>query len=273
MNGVRNFLRAATATTPPSSAHPDSQSPPQSQSSLSQTAPLSFVNVKPPGGPSWPSPSSTQAQTPTKNQSPKTTAALSLKKDPSRHKPQPPPPSDDLGAGNSSFRSSTSTSASTSMSLMSPSRRSQTSSPPTNSRISALNGRTSPGSTSSSPRVRSSNPVTRKSVAHPESAWKRSSGPLNTRDELLISLLASQAVVDSRDFEILGSEEVDELKKARPRASTSQISDYFTTTGAPSANLPPRSYVQKARPRDQNPRCCHLPHQSQCRPQEGLQAI
>ncbi|KAJ7693825.1 Up-regulated during septation-domain-containing protein [Mycena rosella] len=37
--------------------------------------------------------------------------------------------------------------------------------------------------------------------------------PLNTRDELLISLLASEAVVDSRDFEILSSEEVDDLKK------------------------------------------------------------
>lgn len=36
---------------------------------------------------------------------------------------------------------------------------------------------------------------------------------MNTRDELLISLLASEAVVDSRDFEILSSEEVDDLKR------------------------------------------------------------
>ncbi|KAJ7656872.1 Up-regulated during septation-domain-containing protein [Mycena polygramma] len=36
---------------------------------------------------------------------------------------------------------------------------------------------------------------------------------MNIRDELLISLLASEAVVDSRDFEILSSEEVDALKK------------------------------------------------------------
>ncbi|KAF8214069.1 Up-regulated during septation-domain-containing protein [Mycena galopus ATCC 62051] len=35
----------------------------------------------------------------------------------------------------------------------------------------------------------------------------------SNRDELLISLLASEAVVDSRDFEILSSEEVEELKK------------------------------------------------------------
>ncbi|KIK67666.1 hypothetical protein GYMLUDRAFT_36395 [Collybiopsis luxurians FD-317 M1] len=44
---------------------------------------------------------------------------------------------------------------------------------------------------------------------------KSGSGPIlrNTRDELLLSLLASEAVVESRDFEILSSEEVDELKK------------------------------------------------------------
>jgi hypothetical protein len=65
----------------------------------------------------------------------------------------------------------------------------------------------------------------RKSISHPEPDWRPSSGTLNTRDELLISLLASQAVVDSRDFEILGSEEVDELKKARLQASMSQVSN------------------------------------------------
>ncbi|KAF9567397.1 hypothetical protein CPC08DRAFT_656557 [Agrocybe pediades] len=39
------------------------------------------------------------------------------------------------------------------------------------------------------------------------------SRPLNTRDELLISLMASEAVVDSRDYDILDAEQVDELKK------------------------------------------------------------
>ncbi|KAF9037819.1 hypothetical protein BDZ89DRAFT_431752 [Hymenopellis radicata] len=43
--------------------------------------------------------------------------------------------------------------------------------------------------------------------------YKRSSSRLNIRDELLLSLLASDAVVDSREFEILSSEEVDDLKK------------------------------------------------------------
>ncbi|KAL4081413.1 Up-regulated during septation-domain-containing protein [Scleroderma yunnanense] len=43
--------------------------------------------------------------------------------------------------------------------------------------------------------------------------WKRTSGLVNTRDELLMSLLASEAIIDSRDCEILSAEEVEELKK------------------------------------------------------------
>ncbi|KAF4575300.1 hypothetical protein EYR40_004962 [Pleurotus pulmonarius] len=61
--------------------------------------------------------------------------------------------------------------------------------------------------TSSSP---SRVPPQRRSTA---SEIKQSPPVLNTRDELLISLLASEAVVDSRGFDILGGEEVDELKK------------------------------------------------------------
>lgn len=82
-------------------------------------------------------------------------------------------------------------------------------SPPATSPTS--NGRSSPAaSSSSSPRVLP-NRISRKSV--PESEWKRTSAPLNNRDELLISLLASEAVVDSRGFDILPSEQVDDLKK------------------------------------------------------------
>ncbi|KAL0580501.1 hypothetical protein V5O48_001488 [Marasmius crinis-equi] len=44
-------------------------------------------------------------------------------------------------------------------------------------------------------------------------ASKRSSGTFNIRDELLFSLLASEAVVDSKDCQILSAEEVEELKK------------------------------------------------------------
>ena len=39
-------------------------------------------------------------------------------------------------------------------------------------------------------------------------------GPvLNPKDELIIELLASEAVVDSRDYEIMGTDQLDELKK------------------------------------------------------------
>ena len=55
---------------------------------------------------------------------------------------------------------------------------------------------------------------TRKSTST-DPGWKRLSGALNTRDELLMSLMASEAVIDSRDFEILSAEEVEELKKVR----------------------------------------------------------
>jgi hypothetical protein len=41
----------------------------------------------------------------------------------------------------------------------------------------------------------------------------RHSGLPNTRDELLMSLLASEAVIDSREVEILSAEVVEELKK------------------------------------------------------------
>jgi len=40
-------------------------------------------------------------------------------------------------------------------------------------------------------------------------------GPLNPKDELLMSLLTSEAVVDSRECEILSAEEIEELKNVR----------------------------------------------------------
>ncbi|TFY80514.1 hypothetical protein EWM64_g3500 [Hericium alpestre] len=69
----------------------------------------------------------------------------------------------------------------------------------------------------SSPRSALSNLTTRKSVMNGENGnggeWKRGSGTLSTRDELLMSLLSSEAVVDSRGYDILSAEEVDDLKK------------------------------------------------------------
>lgn len=38
---------------------------------------------------------------------------------------------------------------------------------------------------------------------------------MDARDELLISLLASEAMLDSREFDILSAEDVEELKKVR----------------------------------------------------------
>ncbi|KAI6018279.1 Up-regulated during septation-domain-containing protein [Pisolithus marmoratus] len=43
--------------------------------------------------------------------------------------------------------------------------------------------------------------------------WKQTSEHVNIRDGLLMSLLTSEAIVDSRDCEILGAEEVEELKE------------------------------------------------------------
>lgn len=45
--------------------------------------------------------------------------------------------------------------------------------------------------------------------------WKRTSGLVNIRDELLMSLLSSEAIIDSRNCEILSAEEIEELKKVR----------------------------------------------------------
>ena len=45
--------------------------------------------------------------------------------------------------------------------------------------------------------------------------WKRSSQMSSVRDDLLMSLLASEAIVDSRGYDVLSSEEVEDLKKVR----------------------------------------------------------
>jgi hypothetical protein len=65
----------------------------------------------------------------------------------------------------------------------------------------------------SPPSSSSLNRISRKSVNLSESGWKQNSGLLNTRDELLMSLMASEAVVDSRGFDILTAEEIEDYKK------------------------------------------------------------
>ena len=68
----------------------------------------------------------------------------------------------------------------------------------------------------SPPSSSSLNRTSRKSVNLSESGWRQNSGILNTRDELLMSLMASEAVVDSRGFDILTAEEVEDYKKVLP---------------------------------------------------------
>ncbi|KAK0461786.1 Up-regulated during septation-domain-containing protein [Desarmillaria tabescens] len=181
MNGVRRFLGAATTTV---QEQPQPQPPP----------PLD-TNGLPPlkSGPTWPpqSPTSTNGISSPFGSPKMTTAGLFLRKD--RQKP-PPPVADDDTILKSSLRSSN---VSTSSLINS------------NGQLSGSPVGPSP------PRGPPSRIVTRKSVKplSMDSEYKRSSSRLNNRDELLLSLLASDAVVDSRDFEILSFEEVDELKK------------------------------------------------------------
>ncbi|KAJ7068733.1 Up-regulated during septation-domain-containing protein [Mycena amicta] len=79
-----------------------------------------------------------------------------------------------------------------------------------------LNGLpTSPRSTSGSPSRQLPSSLSRVPTQPTRLSTSRTAiqPPANSRDELLLSLLASEAVVDSRDFEILTSEEVEDLKK------------------------------------------------------------
>ncbi|RPD66826.1 hypothetical protein L226DRAFT_608117 [Lentinus tigrinus ALCF2SS1-7] len=181
MNGVRRFLGGGTGsvTSTPSSQNiplPSSTPPPGS------TNPLNL-----PSKASWPPTASPPPNGASLEDSPKTTAALFFRKD--RQRP-PPSSKSDEDTGNSSFQSS---------------------------RDSLESGRTStqpssPVAGPSSPRIPMPIRVaelTRK----PVDGEKRMSAMLNSKDDLLMSLLASEAIVDSRGFEILSAEEVEELKK------------------------------------------------------------
>jgi hypothetical protein len=192
MNGVRRLLGGVVSASPPSN---------QDSPLSAQTIPLAF---SPKAGPTWPpsSPSASQQSYGSPSASPSTTAALFLKKD----RPKPPIDEDASRIYPSAGRQSMGTTSN--YAIPSPTR-SQTlpNSPP--SGPSSFSGRGTPPSTYS---VRNS---TRKSgITDPD--WKRISGNLNTRDELLISLMASEAVIDSRDFEIITAEEVEDLKKVLP---------------------------------------------------------
>ncbi|KAH9833663.1 Up-regulated during septation-domain-containing protein [Rhodofomes roseus] len=204
MNGVRRFLAGGgTPTTPTAQQFPVSPStpPPTSafQSPTQSPAPLA-VTPKPSWPPSPPSPlqSPTESSSPNPLDSPKTTtAALFFRKD--RQRPLPTASTTDEGVpGNGSFHSPQS------------SRESNGVSP---ARSNGSSGQlSSPGAGPSSPRPLPSrvSELARKPV---NMELRPASVVYNARDDLLISLLASEAIVDSRGCEILSAEEVEELKK------------------------------------------------------------
>ncbi|KAF9481884.1 hypothetical protein BDN70DRAFT_930562 [Pholiota conissans] len=207
MNGVRRLLGGGGGGS-------SSSSPPSQPELPLSTAPLSFA---PKSGPTWP-PSSPGPALQAYPESPKTTQALFLKKDrtksssssPSAQAPaafdsdQPATTSTPNSNGSYYSRQSTGTAA------LRTSRNTHGTPSPTRSQT------LPPSPAVPSPRGGSMSTTARASVrksGNTDLSWKRSSGNLDTRDELLISLMASEAVIDSRQFNILTAEEVDELKK------------------------------------------------------------
>ena len=127
------------------------------------------------------------------DESPKTTAGLNFRKARTAVSRQ----SDD--DGNSSFQSS---------------------------RNSGESGRTStqpssPVAGPSSPRI----PLPMRVAELSGNGGVRTSMVLSSKDDLLMSLLASEAIVDSRGFDILSAEEVEDLKKVRLPANLHTTAD------------------------------------------------
>ncbi|KAF5363355.1 hypothetical protein D9756_000267 [Leucocoprinus leucothites] len=199
MNGVRRFLGAATGASPPS---PDKDSP-GPLSTTNTTAPLSFAKNGA-QAPNWPPQPSSSPKQPSFSESIQSTAALFLgKKDKSRQATA----EEELAVG--SPYSATPPLNGLSSHIRSSSREQILRSSPSPSHT-PRNGSISG---SSSPVLPPTRVITRKSVNKSDLEVKRSSGFANTRDELIFSLLTSDAVVDSRDFTVLTSEEVEDLKK------------------------------------------------------------
>ncbi|KAL1940017.1 hypothetical protein VTO73DRAFT_9352 [Trametes versicolor] len=182
MNGVRRFLGGGTGSV---TSTPSSQTSP-----LPPSTPPSTTNpLNVPPKPSWPPTSSPPQNGASLEDSPKlTTAALFFRKD--RQRP-PASSKSDEDTGNSSFQSS---------------------------RDSVDSGRTStqpssPVAGPSSPRIPLPMRVSELARKPVDGDGRRSSTMLSSKDDLLMSLLASEAIVDSRGFEVLNAEEVEELKK------------------------------------------------------------
>jgi hypothetical protein len=193
MNGVRRLLGAATGASP---TLPDKDLPP-----THPTAPLTFNKNH---TANWPpqSPSVSPKQT-SLSESLQSTAAIFLgRKDKGR--PVLPEEQDTVGSPYSTARPLNSSASHT----QSPSRSLNSHSPASsrsNTRSGSISGPSSP--------LTPNRVATRKSVNKQDGDSRRSSGFSNTRDELLFSLLASEAVADCRDLSIITSEEVEDLRK------------------------------------------------------------
>lgn len=220
MNGVRRFLGGGGSSTQP----PPPQPPPPASPSPSPVTPP----PPPPASskPSWPSQDS-RPSTPTDGKSTSTggTPGLVIRKE--RPKPtQVASPTNEKTPGIASVQSprsvSTPTSARsplgsiTSYNVTSPTRRLVP-----NGTSSILGSPTPSSSRVAPPGL--AEPMTSESSASVE--WKHTSGLVNIRDELLVSLLTSEAVVDSRECEILSAEEVEELKKVHAIKLPPTLSD------------------------------------------------
>ncbi|KAH7887374.1 Up-regulated during septation-domain-containing protein [Phlebopus sp. FC_14] len=200
MNGVRRIFGGGSSQPPP---------PPPKPVTPPSTA--SFTNT---GKPSWP-PLTSPPSSPLDAKSAPSTPGLVIRKD--RTKPQPlvaSPTSDETIPGHSAPSGSTPSSArSASGSVSSRPIPAPTRKPVPNGGAIIDIASPSEAGPSSPPVPPPSSIQPSESVGSVGAEWKRTSGLVNLRDELLMSLLTSEAVVDSRECEILSAEEVDELKK------------------------------------------------------------
>jgi hypothetical protein len=206
MNGVRKFLGGGGSS--PASSQPQ---PPPPPAPVTPPPAASFVSS---GNSSWPSqdspsisPSSSDARSASR-----TSSGLVIRKNTKPPLPASPTNFEDA-PGTTSFQSANS--ASTSASVRSPAGSLSSYHVTSPTRKSLPNGG---GSVFGSPKAGPSSPrVLPPSLVQPRNSdaagWQRTSGLVNIRDELLTSLLTSEAVVDSRECEILSAEEVEELKK------------------------------------------------------------
>lgn len=182
-----------------------SQSPPP-LSPVETTSPL----IIPTNGPSWPpqSPSEdlSEPMSPPVDSPKTTTAALFFRKD--KQRPIPGLSSTDDGHRPSNPRSPPP--------VRSPGLDQLPSIPSLASPLSTSSSLTSPAARRTPSSLVSH--ISRKSVPSTNGTDNHGSTPHANRDQLLISLLSSEAVVDSREYEVLDAEEVEELKKvSHPR--------------------------------------------------------